>query len=163
MTLADAASFSTAVSGFAVTGSIVYLAIQTHQSTKHTRAQIQQGATARVTAITLGAMRAENCAAWIEGNGGEPTLEEIRKHQFVLHCQTAINAMEDLFVQSRDGLHSQEHFARECETFRGLLALPGFRAYWLGQREDVSRAAPRFSAFIDSLCNREVTGFTHHV
>ena len=163
MTLADAASFSTAISGFAVTGSIIYLAIQTHQSTKHARAQMQQGATARLTAILMNAMRADNCAAWIEGNHGEVTPQEIRTHQFALHCQIGIAAMEDLFMQHHDGLHSQEHFARECETFRGLLAMPGFRAHWLAQHEVVSRAAPRFSAFVDSLCDREVGAFTHHV
>jgi hypothetical protein len=163
MTLADAAAFSTALSGFAVTGSIIYLAIQTHQSSKHTRALIQQGATARVTAITIGLMRGELSAAWIEGNGGDPTPAEIRRHQFVLHCVTAVNAMEDLFAQHRDGLHSKEHFERECETFRGLLAQPGFRAFWEEQRGAVGQVAPRFSAFVDSLANKEVTGFTHHV
>ncbi len=40
MTLADAASFSTAVSGFAVTASVIYLAIQTRQASRHTRALI---------------------------------------------------------------------------------------------------------------------------
>lgn len=163
MTLADAATFSTALSGFAVTGSIIYLAIQTHQSSKHPRALIHQGSIARVTAITIGLLPAEYCAAWIEGNGGDPTPTEIRKHQFAIHCVTAVNAMADLFAQHCDGLQSKEHFARECETFRGLLAQPGFRAYWNERRGAVGQVAPRFSAFVDSLADREATEFTHHV
>jgi hypothetical protein len=163
MTLADAASFSTAMSGLGVMGSIIYLGIQTRQAAKHTRALIHQGAIARVTDITLGLLPAEYCSVWIEGNGGDPTPEEIRRHQFAIHCVIAVNAMADLFAQHHEGLYNREHFARECETFRGLLAQPGFRDYWEAQRDASSRAAPRFTAFVDSLADREVTGFTHHV
>lgn len=151
MTLSDFATFSNAVSGIAVTASLIYLAIQTHQSTRNTRAAIQQGATARVTAITVGLMDADYCAAWIEGNGGTATHENVRKEQFRLLCETAINALEDHYLQHEDGLLSREQFGRNCEVFRGLLSLPGVRAFWEAQRAGTTRAAPHFTAFVDTL------------
>lgn len=163
MTFADAASFSTALSGLAVCGSIIYLGIQTHQASKHTRALIQQGSVARVTAITIGMMPAEYCAAWIAASGGDPTPAQIGKRQFFLACATMINAMEDLFLQHSDGLLRKEHYERECETFRGLLSEPGVRAFWEGRRASIGRASPRFAAFGDSLCSREAAEFSNHV
>jgi hypothetical protein len=163
MNLADFASLSTAVSGVAVTASLIYLAIQTHHNTRNTRALIQQGATARTTAITVGLMDSDSCAAWIEGNGGAVTPEEIRKHQFFLHCMTAINAMEDHFLQHADGLLSREQFARNCENFRGLLSNPGLRAFWNARKPRMEQVAPKFSAFVDSLCTDDATEFRHIV
>ncbi len=43
MTLLDFATFSTAISGIAVSVSLIYLIIQTRQNLRHTRALIHQG------------------------------------------------------------------------------------------------------------------------
>jgi len=152
VTLSEIASVATAISGLAVTISLIYLAIQTQQNVRHTRALIHQGTAARTTALLLGLMNAEAAAAWIEGNGGTPTPELIRKRQFEQHCGTAMIAMEDYFSQHEEHLLSEEQFARGSATFRTLLKEPGMRAYWLRQREIIADAAPRYCAFIDSLC-----------
>jgi len=152
VTLSEIASIATAISGLAVTVSLIYLAIQTQQNVRHTRALIHQGTAARTTSLLLGLMNAEAAAAWIEGNGGTPTPELIRKRQFDQHCGTAMIAMEDYFSQHEEGLLSEEQFARGSETFRALLREPGMRAYWLKQKDVMTKAAPRYCAFIDSLC-----------
>ncbi len=152
MTLSEIASIATAISGFAVMVSLIYVAIQTQQNVRHTRALIHQGTAARTTALLLGLMNAEAAAAWIEGNGGTPTPELIRKRQFEQHCGTAMIAMEDYFSQHEEGLLSDEQFARGSETFRALLREPGMRAYWLRQKEVMAKAAPRYCGFIDCLC-----------
>ena len=152
MTLSEIASIATAISGFAVMVSLIYVAIQTQQNVRHTRALIHQGTAARTTSLLLGLMNAEAAAAWIEGNGGTPTPELIRKRQFDQHCGTAMIAMEDYFSQHEEGLLSEEQFARGSETFRALLREPGMRAYWLKQKDVMTKAAPRYCAFIDSLC-----------
>jgi hypothetical protein len=85
MTLSEIASIATAVSGFAVTVSLIYVAIQTQQNARHTRALIHQGTAARTTALLLGFMNADAAAAWIEGNGGTATPEAIRQRQFQHH------------------------------------------------------------------------------
>jgi hypothetical protein len=152
VTLSEIASIATAISGLAVTVSLIYVAIQTRQNVRHTRALIHQGTAARTTALLLGTMNAEAAAAWIEGNGGTPTPDAIRKRQFNQHCGTAMIAMEDYFSQHEDRLLSEEQFARGSETFRALLREPGLQAYWLRQKEVMSKAAPRYCAFIDSRC-----------
>ena len=152
MTLSEISSIATAVSGFAVTVSLIYVAIQTQQNVRHTRALIHQGTAARTTTLLLGLMNADAAAAWIEGNGGTPTPELIRKRQFHNQCGTAMIAMEDYFSQHEEGLLSDEQFARGSATFCELLKEPGIRAYWLRQKEVIAKAAPRYCAFIDSLC-----------
>jgi hypothetical protein len=66
-------------------------------------------------------------------------------------CATGINVMEDLYSQKMEDLVSEEQFARNRETFRGLLSQPGFRAYWQEVRSRTETVSPRFTAFVDSL------------
>jgi len=155
MVLSDVASIATAVSGLAVTASLIYVGIQTKQNVRHTRALIHQGTAARTTNLLLGFMNAETVKAWIEGNGGTPTPELIRQRQFYYHCGILMIAMEDYFSQHEDGLLSDEQFSRGRATFRERLREPGLWAYWLKQRETMIKAAPRYCAFIDSLCDGE--------
>jgi len=155
MVLSDVASVAAAVSGLAVTASLIYVGIQTKQNVRHTRALIHQGTAARTTNTLLGFMNAEIVSAWIEGNGGAATPELIRQRQFHYHCGIAMIAMEDYFTQHEDRLLSDEQFSRGRETFRGVLKEPGLRAYWLRQRVIMAQAAPRYCAFIDSLCAGE--------
>jgi hypothetical protein len=157
MSLSELASIATAVSGLAVTASLIYLAIQTRQNVRHTTALIHQGTAARTTTILLELMNADVVAAWIEGNGGTPTPELIRQEQFYYQCRVSMIAMEDYFGQHELGLLSDEQFARGRATFRHLLKEPGLRAYWLIQRDIIATAAPNYCAFIDSLCTEETT------
>ena len=159
MSPSEIASIATAVSGLAATVSLIYVGIQIRLSIRHTRASIQQGTTAQTTNILLGRMNAEAVAIWIEGNGGTPTPELIREHQFHNQCGIAMIAMEDYFSQHELGLLSAEHFSRGSETFRNRLKEPGLRAYWLKQREMLAKAAPGYCAYIDSLCTEETTPF----
>jgi hypothetical protein len=69
MVLSDLASIATAISGLAVTASLIYVGIQTKQNVRHTRALIHQGTAARTTNLLLGFMNPEAVKAWIEGNG----------------------------------------------------------------------------------------------
>ena len=160
MTLADFATLSTAISGIAVPVSLIYLAIQTRQNSRHTRALIQQGASARSTAIALANQDPEMCAAWIEGNRGVATPAEVRRLQLHLLCTTAVVSMEDLYSQHCDGLLTAEQFGRGCAYFRSsLLSQPGLRAHWTAIRDDLASVAPRFCAFVDGLCVGEATEY----
>jgi hypothetical protein len=152
MSFSEVESIANDVSRWAVLVSLIYVAIQTRLSVRHTRAQIQQGIAARTTNILFGWMNAEAIAIWIEGNGGTPTPQLIKQRQFHYHCAIAMIAMEDYFSQHEMGLLSDEQFSRGSETFRDRLKEPGLRGYWLRQRESMAKAAPRYCAFIDSLC-----------
>jgi len=155
MSLSDLASLGSFVSGVAVLASLVYLAVQTNQNIQHTRALIHQGSAARTTAIRLGLMDRERVAAFLEGNGQEATAEAVRQFQFILQCRTALDALEDHYLQHQAHLVNPEQHARAREDFRSLFSLPGVRGYWNQVREAESRAAPGFGAFVDSLCNAD--------
>ena len=93
MTLSDFATFSTAISGLAVTASLIYLALQTHQSAKHTKALIHQGRASRIVELAMAATRSDLVEAAIAANGEEPTHEEIRRRNFeafVVHSSLAL-------------------------------------------------------------------------
>jgi hypothetical protein len=100
----------------------------------------------------LGFMNADVVAAWIEGNGGVPTPELIRRRQFHYYCGASLIAMEHYFSQHELGLLSDEQFARGSASFRQAFKEPGLRAYWLRQREVLVTEAPRYCAYFDSLC-----------
>lgn len=152
MSLSNIAPIAATISGFTATVSLIYVGIQTRLSVRHTRALIHQGTAARTASLLLGFMNADAVAAWIEGNGGTPTAELIRRRQFHYYCGASMIAMEDYFNQHEQGLLSDEQFARGSMTFRQALKEPGLRAYWLRQREVLAEAAPRYCAYFDSLC-----------
>jgi len=73
MTLSDIATFTTAMSGVAVTISIIYLALQTHQNTRHMRAQINQGRVALIAQLLITGTDADVAAAVLLGTTGSAT------------------------------------------------------------------------------------------
>jgi hypothetical protein len=121
MTLAELASFSTALSGAVVTASLIYVAIQTHQNNRNIRALIHQGSIARTTSLLTSLADPDQCTAWLEGNGRNATTEAIRARQFYIQCSIAINSMDDVYFQHRSGLLHQAQFVRGSATFRRLL------------------------------------------
>ncbi len=159
MTPIHLAPIAATISGLAATASLIYVGVQTRLSVRHAGAIIHQGAAARTTTILLRMMEPENVAAWIEGNSETPTPELIRQRQFHYHCGTTMVAIEDYFSQHEAGLLNEEQFGRGSATFRQALAEPGFRAYSLKHRAAMAKAAPRYCAFIDSLCAGETPPF----
>jgi hypothetical protein len=71
MTLSDFAAFSTAISYLAVTASLIYLALQAHQSVKHTRALIRQGRIGAIVQTGLAATDADLASAILFATGEE--------------------------------------------------------------------------------------------
>lgn len=109
-------------------------------------------------------MEADRSAAWFEGNNGRSaTPEEVRKLQFDLACATVIDALEEHYLQRKAGLVSNEQFARYAAFLGDLLREPGMRAFWEEQRPKTARVSRRFCAFVDSLCEAEVTDFASRV
>lgn len=99
MTLSDLATFSTALSGLAVTASLIYLAVQTHQATKHTKALIHQGNAARITGLANVFTDSGMVAAIIAGNGGTPSPAEIMKRQFGYWCMALVITFQHLTIR----------------------------------------------------------------
>jgi hypothetical protein len=128
MTLSDISSIVGVISGLAVLGSLVYLAQQTRQNTKHTRALIFQG-TAELALSQFHAMaEPELAASIIIGNGGTPTPEEIRHFQFNQVCTSCAVVWDNLVAQHDEGLVNAAHFQRiRWAWVQKMQANPGVR------------------------------------
>jgi hypothetical protein len=151
MTLSDFATFTTAVSGIAVTVSIVYLALQTHQSSKHTRALLLQGQTDRVVTTLVAMADPAIAEAWIAGNGGEASPAAIKGVQFAQICNALVYDMSDFYNQNAEGLAKGEQYEHACVGYSILLRQPGMRAYWEAWRDARVDVAPDFIAWVDRL------------
>src|SRR5579864_4950042 len=128
MTLSDFATFSTAISGLAVTASLIYLALQTHQNTKHTRALIHQGRVAALRDIFLAIANPDVAAAFIAVPGGTPTLEAIQKLLYRNICLAQIFGWQDTYSQYRRGLLDEDFFRQMRAAAVQGLRNPTFRA-----------------------------------
>lgn len=152
MTLSDFATFTTAISGLAVTASLIYLALQTHQNAKHTRALIFQGRAERISNQYLTMADPALAAAYIVGNGGTATQDEILRHQFRQLCSAFLVGWQDTFQQHEEGLLNEQFFEGFTESVTNILRTqPGLRAFF-GQTLFGSHVGNReFSVFMQKL------------
>jgi hypothetical protein len=147
MTLTDFATFCTALSGIAVTASLIYLALQTHQSVKHTRALIHQGRASRIIDHLNGQLSSDVAAAVIVGNGGVPTPEAIKALQFSLVCRTNFTSFEDTYSQFVHGLVDESTLRLTRKNLLRVFSQPGFRAAW----DDWKEPGTGFADFVDGV------------
>ncbi|MGD0867238.1 MAG: hypothetical protein ABSA49_16975 [Rhizomicrobium sp.] len=147
MTLSDFATFSTAVSGLAVTASVIYLAMQTHQNNKHTKALIHQGRIGRIADTQMAAANADIAASIIAANGEEPTPERIRQEQFARYCAASFYGWQDSFTQHQQGLLDDDIYLQMKNTLVLVLGQPCYRAEW----EKIRVPGTRFAASVDGI------------
>ncbi len=137
--------------GWPSPASLVYLALQTHQNAKHTKALIQQGRVGRLIGAAVGWSDADKCAAWIEANGGVATPEAIRREQVAFRCFAMIGALEDFYAQDSDGLLSRQQSEATAATLGRALHGPALRDAWVQWKAERPNAALKFQAFVDRL------------
>ena len=147
MTISDLATFSTALSGLAVTASVIYLAVQTHQATKHTKALIRQGRVSRLSEQSLAATQPDLATAIILANGGDATPEAVRQMQFSRYCLGLFYGFQDSFSQYQAGLLDEDIFRQLKAVLSQTLSQKGFLAEW----QNVRVAGTKFAAFVDKI------------
>jgi hypothetical protein len=130
MSLSDLASIGSLVSGAAVLGSLIYLALQVRQTDRNQQAAIRQGRTTRAIDLLLAQLEPSVANAWARGleAPGEVTQTELR--QFLSLCRAQFHHVEDAFYQHEEGLLNDAAFATVLEGMRGLARFPGTRAAW---------------------------------
>ncbi|MBI1213071.1 MAG: hypothetical protein GC190_16530 [Alphaproteobacteria bacterium] len=148
MTLTDVASLSTAISGFAVTISLVYLALQVHQNTKHTRALIHQGRVAGIRELVIASATPEIASVIVGETNPNHTPEDVKRYQFGQWCAASFYGWQDSFAQHRRGLLDEDIFLQMRAAVTKALATPAIRAEW-----DTKIRIPgtAFAAFVDQL------------
>ncbi len=150
MTLADFATVSTAISGLAVTASLIYLALQTHQNAKHTRALIHQGRISALRDILLASADAGIATATIAATGGTPTPLAVQQQQYVAICGARLFGWQDTYLQHRSGLLDEDFYRQMCAAAETAMSIPAFRAAW----ETYRVSGTEFAEFMDAIVAR---------
>jgi hypothetical protein len=148
MSLSDLASIATVISSIAVLASLVYLAQQTRQNTKHTRALIQQERNQRAMNLNLAAATdpAVN-ELLLRGDAGDPSLMPTQVVSYIQIVLAQLAHVEDGFYQHKEGLIDDERHAATTAWLQHVRApRPGFRAAWTMCR---SLYGSEFRAFAD--------------
>ena len=151
MTLSDFATFSTALSGMAVTASLIYLALQTHQNAKHTKALIHQGRIAGLRDVFLATADADVATAILAATGGNPTPREIQDFQFRAICGARIYGWQDTYLQYQNGLLSEDFLRQMRIGAEGILRDQAGRDAW----EFYRVPGTPFTRFMDDLTGRK--------
>ncbi len=151
MNLADVASVASIVSSLAVAVSLIYLGIQAHQNTKHTRALIQTGRVDRLMEQVIGYSDADKCAAYLTGNGQAATPEAIKQRQFMLLCLGQLGQMLDAFTQHSEKLLNDEQFNAVRVTYRTWMRDQGFREFVIRTSAGTDATLPKFNAFVQQM------------
>src|SRR5215472_12794875 len=106
MSLSDLASLGSFVSGFAVLVSLVYLALQTRQNVRPTRALIRQGWASRISARVDGlAGNAAVADIIVRGNAADATLADADISRFMIWTLGTLTNFENQFEQHEDKLY----------------------------------------------------------
>lgn len=130
MSLSDLASIGSLVSGIAVLISLVYLNLQTRQSSKHSQALIQQGRAGRTSELLIRWAEFE----WTDGMEaclrGSPDVNARDLRRFISLIRAFFVNYEDSFLQHEEGLLEGEAFANVEAAVRAAMVGPGHRAAW---------------------------------
>ena len=152
MTLSDLASVGSLVSAIAVLVSLIYLAQQTRQNTRHTRALIQQGRAVQSTDNPLRWAESETLAdLYMRGNAGDRSLSRVEVMRYTMLIVSLFWYFEDQFHQHRDGLVADDRFEGTRATVAIDFRWPGFRACW---RQNRYLFGGPFRAFMDDILSR---------
>src|SRR5689334_18120021 len=147
MDLTDLASIATVISGTAVVVSLIYLALQVQQNTKHTRALIHQGRIARSVGLHLNLAEPHFADAWIVASGAAVTPAESLRRQFWLSGFAYELSWEDTFLQHELGLLAEEQFSDFRARLVDILSHRGLRAFF-SSRPTPSDGFSNFQQFI---------------
>jgi len=157
MTLSDLSSIGSLVSGIAVLVSLIYLAQQTRQNSKHTRALIQQGRASLAMEIPIRfAEDAELTELTIRGDNGDLSLNEIQIRQYMMLRGAVFHNWEDQFHQHRDGLLDGNRFGGTVKLIETQFRHPGPRCAWKTVR--ASLYGTEFQLFMDEILDRTQIG-----
>jgi len=130
MSLSDLAAIGSLGSSLAVLVSLVYLAQQTRQSTKHTRALIQQGRAERTFELLIRWAEFE----WTDGMeaclDGSSDVNPRDLRRYISLMRAMLVNYEDSFLQHEEGLLQGQAFENVESALRSAMSTPGARRAW---------------------------------
>jgi hypothetical protein len=164
MSLLDLANIGSFISGVAVLISLIYLALQIRQASKHTLAAMHE---ARAAAINTYLQPLANDPVLLDivlrGNAGDPSLDRIESWRYFYVWTAFLSGYEEQFYQHKNGTVDDAHHKSFVNVMTWRCHEPGFRAAWsiVG-----SSYGPEFVAFVNGLMasvkGRSLPDFVDH-
>lgn len=136
------------IASFAVLASLIYLALQTRQTTKNQRALMNQGVINRLSTSIQWMSEPRVLDLRSRVNAGETQFTSQELLLLQLWLRICLLSSQDTYVQHKTGLVDQITMNNTLGVLRGLLSQPVNRALWKDTRASY---APEMAAWVDSL------------
>ena len=160
MSLSDLASIGSLVSGAAVLGSLIYLALQVRQTDRNQQASIRQGRTTRAIDLLLAQLDPGIANAWPRGLEAPDEITQTELRQFLLLCRAQFHHVEDAFYQHGGRAVERRRLCDGARRHARLGPLSRPRAAWKGIRRTHTG---RFADFMDDIVAGGRHAPTYHV
>lgn len=148
MSLENFYYISQIIASFAVLASLIYLALQTRQTSKNQRALMNQGVVNRAsdTIHWLCEPRMLDLNSRVQAGEAQFTMQELALLQWQLRA--LLLSAQDVLVQHKAGLVDQITMDNNLVGIKSFLSLPVNRALWKSSREGY---APELIAWVERL------------
>jgi hypothetical protein len=142
-------AISQMIGSIAVVLSVLYLALQVHQSTRIAKLAAQDAAATSLREVTRPfAENAELARVWRRGLEDLQSLPAEEQARFFHSCYQFLKAFETIHFHHIHGVMDEQIWQGWCGLLRHYIASPGMEHYWK-LREDLFSA--RFREFIREL------------
>lgn len=146
MTLEEIYYISQVVASVAVIAFLVYLALQTRQAARSTRAAMHENRAATVLRHIDKVTEPDFQPIWLKGLSASADMSDADVGKFILQASGWIVMWEERFRERKEGMLDENRWASSEATISGMTRSPGFRAVVAVMR---SRVDPDFGALMD--------------
>lgn len=149
MTLEEINYISQTIAAAAVIASLVYLAIQTRQAARNSRAAMHENRAATVLHHIDNMTDTEFHPIWLKGNSAAPDMSDAEIGKYTLQVSGLIVVWEERFRQKREGMLDESRWASSEQSISMMTRQPGFRAM-------VAAMSPRQDADFGAILDKHV-------
>ena len=146
MTLEDIYFTSQTIASVAVIASLVYLAIQTRQAARSSRAAMHENRATTVLRHIDKWTEADFSQTWFKGNTAAAGMTDDEVRRYTTQASGVIVMWEERFRQRKEGMLDESRWVTSENTIMLLTRMPGFRAVVALARP---RMDPDFGAIMD--------------
>jgi hypothetical protein len=148
MNLTDLASIGSLINGLAVLCSLIFLNLQTRQSTRNQKSLIQQERTQMASDWLRATSQTDFVETYLRGQAGDTTLNARDYTRYTSCLMAALFGFENAHVQQRMGALYDTEFALDLSSLKYHCGQPGFRAFWSQARNTFESS---FRSVVDDL------------
>ena len=140
--------FVSCVASVAVLASLIYLALQTRQTSKNQQAQMHAARLQMFNGLVSKTGDAAFSQTWQAGLAGEPGLTDAQAREFGAVACMLLQAFQEQHLELQEGMIDARRWNGSKQALRQFLAQPGFRAMFKLMRNGLDKECV---ALVDAL------------